>query len=67
MVPEELQVYRCMGSLTTPPCSENVNWHVVEEVLEASPSQIAAMEQALGMSARSIQPANNRLIVAPAD
>jgi len=67
MVPEELQVYRYMGSLTTPPCSENVNWHVVEEVLEASPAQIAVMEQALGMSARSIQPANNRLIVAPAD
>ena len=67
MVPAELDVYRYMGSLTTPPCSENVNWHVVEDVLEASPAQIAAMEQALGMSARSIQPANNRLIVAPHD
>lgn len=67
MVPEKLEVYRYMGSLTTPPCSENVNWHVVERVLEASPAQIAAMERALGMSARSIQPSNNRLVVAPAD
>lgn len=67
MVPDELEVYRYMGSLTTPPCSENVNWHVVQEALEASPEQIAAMEAALGMSARSIQPLNNRLLVAPSD
>lgn len=67
MVPDELEVYRYMGSLTTPPCSENVNWHVVDDVLEASPAQIAAMEGALSFSARSLQPANNRLIVAPAD
>lgn len=67
MVPDDLEVYRYMGSLTTPPCSEKVNWHVVEDVLEASPAQIATMAKALGMSARSIQPINNRLIVAPAD
>lgn len=67
MVPAELDVYRYMGSLTTPPCSENVNWHVVEKALEASPEQIAAMEGALEMSARSIQPLNNRLLVAPSD
>lgn len=67
MVPGDLDVYRYMGSLTTPPCSENVNWHVVEEPLEASPAQIAAFETALGMSARSLQPLNNRLLVAPAD
>ncbi|MDA9918426.1 carbonic anhydrase family protein [Erythrobacter sp.] len=67
MVPNELEVYRYMGSLTTPPCSENVNWHVVEDALEASPEQIAAMEAALEPSARSIQPLNNRLLVGPAD
>ncbi|MBV7267219.1 carbonic anhydrase family protein [Erythrobacter sp. WH131] len=67
MIPDELEVYRYMGSLTTPPCSENVNWHVVEDTVEASAEQIAAMEAALGMSARSMQPLNNRLVVAPAD
>lgn len=67
MVPDDLNVYRYMGSLTTPPCSENVNWHVVEAALEASPEQIAAFESALGMSARSLQPLNNRLLVAPGD
>lgn len=67
MVPQELDVYRYMGSLTTPPCSENVNWHVVKDTIEASAEQIAAFEKALGMSARSLQPLNNRLLVAPAD
>lgn len=67
MIPAELKVFRYQGSLTTPPCSENVNWHVVEETLEASAEQIAAFENALGMSARSLQPLNNRLLVAPAN
>ena len=52
MVPDDLAVYRYMGSLTT---------------IEASPEQIAAFEGALEMSARSLQPLNNRLLVAPAD
>ena len=65
MVPDDLDVYRYMGSLTTPPCSENVNWHVIEHALEASSEQIAAMEARLDMNARSLQPLNNRLLVAP--
>ena len=60
LVPDDLHVYRYMGSLTTPPCSEGVNWHVADRPLTASASQIAAMEAALGPSARSIQPTGNR-------
>ena len=65
MVPEDAGVYRYMGSLTTPPCSEGVNWHVADEVMSASAEQIAAMEANLGSSARSIQPLGTRLLVAP--
>jgi carbonic anhydrase len=65
MVPEELDVYRYMGSLTTPPCSEGVNWHVAETPMTASAEQIAAMEANLGPSARSLQPLGSRLLVAP--
>ena len=43
LVPDELEVYRYMGSLTTPPCSEGVNWHVAEATLEASEEQIEAL------------------------
>ena len=66
-IPEDLSVYRYMGSLTTPPCTEGVNWHVADEVLTASRKQIAAMTERLGTSNRSLQPLNNRLVVAPGD
>lgn len=65
MVPGNLDIWRYMGSLTTPPCTEGVNWHVADEVLTASASQIAAMRERLGNSARSLQPRNHRLVVAP--
>ncbi|WFL76916.1 carbonic anhydrase family protein [Altererythrobacter arenosus] len=67
MIPDDLSVYRYMGSLTTPPCSEGVNWHVAEEVMEASAEQIAAMAGSLGPTARSLQPLGNRLLVAPVE
>ena len=66
MIPSSLAVYRYMGSLTTPPCSEGVNWHVARQTMTASPEQIAALSAALGSTARSLQPLGNRLLVAPA-
>ncbi|MFN2100836.1 carbonic anhydrase [Altererythrobacter sp. MF3-039] len=65
MIPDDLTVYRYMGSLTTPPCSEGVNWHVAHEVLTASAEQIEALTEELGPTARSIQPLGNRLLVGP--
>ena len=65
MVPDTLEVYRYMGSLTTPPCSEGVNWHIANVPVEASADQIAKLRGALGPSARSIQDRNGRLLVAP--
>ncbi len=67
MVPDDLSVFRYMGSLTTPPCSEGVNWHVADEPLTASAEQIASLRGALGDSARSLQPLGSRLLVAPAE
>lgn len=67
MLPADIDVYRYMGSLTTPPCSEGVNWHVVQASIAASADQIAAIRGALGGdTARSLQPKGNRLVVAPA-
>lgn len=65
LVPDELEVFRYMGSLTTPPCSEGVNWHVVSEPMTASAGQIRALEGLMGMNARPILPMNGRLVVAP--
>ena len=67
MIPEDYDIYRYMGSLTTPPCTEGVNWHIADETVEASAEQIASLRTRLGNSNRSLQPINNRLIVAPGD
>ena len=65
LVPEDLESFRYMGSLTTPPCSEGVNWHVVETPLSASAEQIDAFESLMGMNARPVLPVNGRLVLAP--
>jgi len=65
MLPANRQLFRYMGSLTTPPCSEGVNWMVMKTPVFASKEQIAALNKAMGDNARPKQPANNRLIIAP--
>ncbi|MCF8243784.1 MAG: carbonic anhydrase family protein [Saprospiraceae bacterium] len=52
------------GSLTTPPCSEIVNWMVWSTNIEASHEQIAEMEAILHENYRPTQPLNNRLVKA---
>lgn len=66
LIPSTLNVYRFQGSLTTPPCTEGVNWHVAQTTVTASADQIRAMATILGHNARPIQPLNGRLVVAPA-
>ena len=65
MLPTDRSIYRYMGSLTTPPCSEGVNWHVLKDPITASAEQIAAFEALTGDSARPVRALNNRLVVAP--
>lgn len=65
MLPAGRAVYRYMGSLTTPPCSEGVNWHVLKDPITASAKQIAAFGKLMGDNARPVRALNNRLVVAP--
>ena len=65
MLPTDRSIYRYMGSLTTPPCSEGVNWHVLKDPITASAEQIAAFQALMGDSARPVRALNNRLVVAP--
>lgn len=57
-----LDVYNFAGSLTTPPCSEGVNWHVVTKPLTASKEQLETLTKLMGNNARPIQPMNDRKI-----
>lgn len=66
MLPGDLDVYRFQGSLTTPPCSEGVNWHVAKDTVTMSAEQLRALGGIMGNNARPVQPLNGRLLVAPA-
>lgn len=63
LLPSSLAVWRYDGSLTTPPCSEGVRWHVAVHPVQASAAQIAALHAIIGDNARPVQPRNGRLLV----
>lgn len=64
LLPVDRSYFRYMGSLTTPPCTEGVNWHVLKTPIEASKEEIAALAKTMPSSgtARPIQPKNNRTV-----
>jgi len=63
LLPQNRDYFRFVGSLTTPPCSEGVQWHVMREPVEASRSQIDAFLKVIGENARPVQPIGNRLLI----
>ncbi len=62
IMPAQLGYFSFEGSLTTPPCSEGVNWMVLKEPIELSPEQIKAFVKTVRFNARPIQPAHDRVI-----
>jgi carbonic anhydrase len=56
LLPTEQTVYRYSGSLTTPPCSEEVIWSVMTTPIEMSAEQIAAFTQLMEGNNRPPQP-----------
>ena len=67
LLPAHLGVYRFEGSLTTPPCTEGVHWHVATHPVAASAAQIGALHAILGDNARPTQPLHGRLLVSSSD
>lgn len=66
LLPENLATYRYSGSLTTPPCTEGVAWHILKTPITASPDQIKTLADAMGTNNRPLQAVNGRLVVHPA-
>jgi carbonic anhydrase len=60
MLPDELSSFYYMGSQTTPPCAEQVAWHVLSKNVKLSLSQIDHFKAKYLMNARPIQPLNYR-------
>lgn len=67
LLPTNLAVFRYEGSLTTPPCTEGVRWHVARHRVTASAQQIAALHNIMGDNARPTQPLYGRVLVAGSD
>lgn len=63
LLPSNLGSYRYSGSLTTPPCSENVSWVVFREPLEISSEQCQQFERIIHFNARPRQAINRRSIM----
>lgn len=63
LLPAKWDYYHFLGSLTTPPCSEGVQWMVMADTITASPAQIAQLKKAAGgANARPVQPLRDRKI-----
>ncbi|MEL3961488.1 carbonic anhydrase family protein [Lysinibacillus endophyticus] len=60
LLPEEKNVYQYVGSLTSPPCTEGVNWFVLEQPIEMSNEQINQFSSIFLQNNRPIQQLNNR-------
>jgi carbonic anhydrase len=65
ILPPDGRYHHYKGSLTTPPCSENVRWFVLAEPISMSAAQIAKFEAAAAPNARPVQPLNARLLIGP--
>jgi len=62
LMPASLDYYKYDGSLTTPPCSEGVRWHVMKDTIELSETQLKAFQALFPVNARPVQPLNDRVV-----
>ncbi|WP_367847583.1 carbonic anhydrase [Rhodoferax sp. WC2427] len=62
LLPQDMRYYQFMGSLTTPPCSENVLWMVLKQPVQISPEQLRLFSQLYPANARPVQPLNGRVV-----
>lgn len=63
LLPARLDYWTYEGSLTTPPCSEIVDWTVVQQPLAVDPADIARFTALYSMNARPVVPSNRRYIL----
>jgi carbonic anhydrase len=62
LLPAKRNYYTFIGSLTTPPCTEDVLWLVLKSPIQLSREQLAGFATLYRNNARPVQPVNGRLI-----
>jgi len=63
LLPPQRAYYRYEGSLTTPPCSETVEWIVLTQPTEVDEDDIARFAKLYPMNARPVQNRDRRFIL----
>jgi len=63
LLPQNKGYYTFAGSMTTPPCSEDVTWFVLKAPVQVSAESIARFARFYPMNARPVQPVNDRDIL----
>jgi carbonic anhydrase len=63
LLPKSRGYYYYSGSLTTPPCSETVEWIVLKQPIEVAESDIAAFAKLYPMNARPVQQIDRRFVL----
>jgi carbonic anhydrase len=67
LLPQNKDYYTFKGSLTTPPCTEDVAWYVLKTPVQISAEEIARFARFYPMNARPVQPLNDRDILGSVD
>jgi len=62
LLPASDAYYHYLGSLTTPPLTENVEWYVLKRPLTASPAQLDALRGFYADNFRQPQPLDGRVV-----
>ncbi|MGN8247346.1 carbonic anhydrase [Cellulomonas soli] len=63
LLPASRASYRYTGSLTTPPCTEGVQWVVLQQPVQVSAAQLAAFRDVIVKNNRPVQPVGDRALV----
>lgn len=63
LLPKDLAYYTFTGSLTTPPCTENVTWFVLKHPVTVSTAEIQQFERAYRHNARPPEPLYDRVVM----
>ena len=63
LLPQNQMAFHYDGSLTTPPCTEEVKWIVFEQPIEMSKEQVQTFQQFFSDNRRPVQPLNEREII----